>query len=347
MKNRYFEAAVLEKLKAKLKIYKVSFPTLQLGQVLIKIYYSGLCGSQIFEINGDRDNNKYLPHMLGHEATGKVIKIGKGVKRFKIGDRVFLTWIKCAGINSYNPVYASYGQKKIQINSGKITTLSNYSVVSENRIFKLPKNVSYKTGVLLGCALPTGAGMIKNQVKINKSKSIAIIGMGGVGLSSLLASIYLKAKKIDVFDKNQARLLFLKKKIKDKNVNFFNSSEIQNKSLSNFYDYIIESSGVVYNIEKSIKMIKNNGKVIFATHPKKFSQIKIDPFDLIIGKKVQGSWGGKTVFKRDLKFMNNIICYFKNINSIYFSKSYTLKKINNAVFDMKRGNVIRPLIKMY
>jgi len=343
----YLKAAVLEKFKKKLKVYKVSFPDLMEGQVLVQIYFSGLCGSQIFEINGDRSNKDYLPHMLGHEATGKVIKIGKNVKRLKIGDRVFVSWIKSQGIDACNAIYTSRDKKEIKINSGKITTLSNYSVISENRIFKLPKNITYKTGVLLGCALPTGSGMIKNEIKINKNKILAIIGMGGVGLSSLLASLYLKAKHIDVFDKNKKRMYFIKKKIKYKNINFYNSAVIKNRKFNDFYDYVIESSGVVSNIERSIKMIKKNGKVIFATHPKKYSKIKLDPFDLISGKKIQGSWGGGTVFKRDIKFMNKIINCFKNIDSIYFTRSYSLKEINLAISDMRRGIVIRPLIKMF
>ena len=83
-----------------------------------------------------------------------------------------MTWLKCKGKQSENPKYMD--GKKI-INSGSVTTFNSHSIVSENRLLKLPKNISIKKGVILGCAFPTGAGIILNQVKSRDRKKIAII----------------------------------------------------------------------------------------------------------------------------------------------------------------------------
>ena len=139
---------------------------------MTKNYFTGICKSQIFEIYNGRENKKYIPHLLGHEATGIVVDKHKSVKKVKLGDRVILTWIKCKGKQSNNPIFF-HGKKKI--NSGSVTTFSDHSIVSENRLLKLPKNISLRKGVILGCAFPTGSGMILNNVKKPLNKTISNI----------------------------------------------------------------------------------------------------------------------------------------------------------------------------
>ena len=81
---KYLNAAVLVAKKKPLKFMNLRIPKLQRGQVLVKIFYSGICGSQIMEINGHRGKDPYIPHLLGHEGYGVVIKNGSGVKKVKI-----------------------------------------------------------------------------------------------------------------------------------------------------------------------------------------------------------------------------------------------------------------------
>ena len=110
-----------------------------------------------------RGKDKWLPHLLGHEAYGKVIDIGSNVKNKK-NDNVIVSWIKGKGRNVNGPTY--YNSKKI--NSGPVTTFSNLTIVSENRVYKSPYFKDKKLAVLCGCALPNGYGMIHNElIKIN------------------------------------------------------------------------------------------------------------------------------------------------------------------------------------
>ena len=92
---------ILKKLKSPLKIVNLEIPNLSKGQILY-MNYTSICRSQIMEIDGMRGKDKWIPHLLGHEGSGIVIKKGKGVKYLKIGDRVLVTWISTEGIKAKN-----------------------------------------------------------------------------------------------------------------------------------------------------------------------------------------------------------------------------------------------------
>ncbi len=341
------KAAVLFKTKSNLKIIdNLELPILKRGQVLVKIIYTSLCRSQIMEIEGKRGKDKFLPHCLGHEASAKIMKVGKGVKKVKVSDFVVLTWIKCKGIDVKNTTY-KYNNK--QINAGSVTTFSTYSIVSENRVVKLPKNLNKKYATLFGCAVPTGCGLVSNQIKYKYNKSIIIIGMGGIGIFSLIAAKYYKFKKITVIDIDNKKLKYAKNIGAEYTLNFKDKSLISKiKNITNnlYFDYAIDTSGNINAIEMSLQFIKNEGTVIFASHPEKNKKIKIDPFELIKGKKIFGSWGGGSNPDRDINVFNNIIRKSNFNFKKYFSKEYSLNEINLAISDFNKGKVLRPIINM-
>ena len=99
--GKYAHAAVLVKTGEPLKIMDLKIPELKTGQVLVKVAYSGVCHTQILEMDGKKGIDKFLPHTLGHEGSGIVIKIGVGVQKVKAGDHVVLSWIKGYGCLLY------------------------------------------------------------------------------------------------------------------------------------------------------------------------------------------------------------------------------------------------------
>jgi S-(hydroxymethyl)glutathione dehydrogenase/alcohol dehydrogenase len=101
------KAAILTALNAPLVIAEIALPeTLAVGQVLVKVHFSGICGSQIGEIDGAKGEDKFLPHLLGHEASGTVLAIGLGVRHVKPGDKVVMHWRKGLGIEAAPPAYS-------------------------------------------------------------------------------------------------------------------------------------------------------------------------------------------------------------------------------------------------
>ena len=342
-----FTAAVLTKNNSPLKIInKLKFTKLRKGQVLVRILHSAICRSQIMEIEGKRGKDKYLPHLLGHEGAGIVHRVGAGVKKITKGDKIFLSWIKGKGLDSGGTKIKN--QKKT-INAGPITTFSNFSVISENRCFKIPKGFPLKKSVIFGCAVPTGAGIILNEIKPKKKDRICIIGLGGVGLSALIACKMLKLKNIIVVDIDNKKIKIAKKVgfkktillKKDKNA----ITKILNFNKGRYFDYTIESSGKSKSIEFAFSLTKKfGGKCFFASHPNEKSKISIKPFDLISGKKIFGSWGGGSDPQKIAKIMSKFFLKNKKILNLYFTKEYSLKNINKAIKDFKKKSVLKPLI---
>ena len=100
------KAAILVESKQPLIVDDIDLPEhLNYGQILVKIHYSGICGAQINEIDAVKGPDKFLPHLLGHEASGEVLEIGPGVTRFRAGDKVVLHWMPSSGIQSPTPKY--------------------------------------------------------------------------------------------------------------------------------------------------------------------------------------------------------------------------------------------------
>ena len=338
-------AAYLNKLNAPLKISNnIKFKDLEYGQVLVTNYITGVCKSQIYEIYNGRNNKKHIPHLLGHEATGIVVDKHSSVKKVKKGDRVILTWLKCNGIQSKNP---KYFDKLKKINSGSVTTFSNFSIVSENRLLKLPKDISLRKGVILGCAFPTGSGMILSNITSSKNKRIAFIGLGGFGVSALLTGLNFVFKEVYGFDVRKNRLNFLKKLIKnEKKINYLLFDKSTSNKFKDYFDYVIETCGSTKGIENGFNILKSNGKMIFASHPSKGKKIKLDPFDLIRGKKIIGSWGGGFDYEKNCMKIFKIFKKIKNFDIIFQEKTYNFNHINYAIKDLKNGKVLRPLIKL-
>ena len=342
-----FTAAVLTKNNSPLKIInKLKFTKLRKGQVLVRILHSAICRSQIMEIEGKRGKDKYLPHLLGHEGAGIVHGVGAGVKKITKGDKIFLSWIKGKGLDSGGTKIKN--QKKT-VNAGPITTFSNFSVISENRCFKIPKGFPLKKSVIFGCAVPTGAGIILNEIKPKKKDRICIIGLGGVGLSALIACKMLKLKNIIVVDIDNKKIKIAKKVGFKKTILLKNNknaiTKILNFNKGRYFDYTIESSGKSKSIEFAFSLTKKfGGKCFFASHPNEKSKISIKPFDLISGKKIFGSWGGGSDPQKIAKIMSKFFLKNKKILNLYFTKEYSLKNINKAIKDFKKKSVLKPLI---
>ena len=198
------KAAILVKQDSDLIIDDVELPKiLDIGQVLVKLNVSGICGSQLGEIEGKKGIDPYLPHLMGHEGCGEVLKIGPGVKTVSVGDKVVLHWKKGSGIQSETPKYKWRGEK---LNAGWVTTFNEKAIISENRLTVIPKEADLKTAALYGCAITSGFGAVNNDAKVQIGQSVLIFGLGGMGLSIAYASSLVSAYPIIGIDIHQEKL---------------------------------------------------------------------------------------------------------------------------------------------
>ena len=342
-----FKAAILIECKKPLAIEEITLNSLKKGQVLLKILKSGICRSQIFEINGDRGEDKWLPHLLGHEAIGEVIDIGESVKKVGIGDKVIASWISSEGISAEPAKYSLGG---VVINGGQITTFSEFSVCSENKLIKISNDSIRLIGPTLGCAIPTGYGITLNEKRLKKARFVGVLGLGGIGISAIVGSKNNSTSKVIGIDINNDRLKDAKNLGADFLINPKDTDlEKGINSITNgeMLDLLIECSGSIVGLNSSLKLINNNGLVKFATHPKHGDLLSIDPFELIKGKKIEGSWGGGISPDKDLKRIVTEIQENHIFIEMMNQDEYKLEEINTALGDMSKGKVLRPIIQMY
>lgn len=343
---RLSKAAVLEELGQPLRIRSIQIPELQRGQVLVKVLYSGVCRSQLMEASGSRGPDVWLPHLLGHEGSGIVLEVGSDVSKVGPGDEVILGWVKGDGIEAPGAKYLCDGQI---INSGRVTTFSNYTIASENRLVKKPAGLAFDIATLFGCALPTGAGMVLNELSPQSSSTVAVLGLGGIGLSALMALKALEVQKIIAIDVSDEKLSLARTLGATHVINSQNEDceSALNNIVSQGVDFCIESAGSVSTIELGFKLIRQGGgQLLFASHPPEGNKIKLAPHELISGKKIAGSWGGGTKPDIDIPKMFQIFSKANVPMGALLTKRYKLEDINEALEDLRLGRVFRPLVVM-
>lgn len=342
------KAAVLSTLNRPLEVLSdLRWDTLRRGQVLVKLAYSGVCHSQLMEAQGRRGADPYLPHLLGHEGTGKVIEVGEGVKKVKRGDLVVLGWIKGRGLEGGGTQYR-LGDRKL--NAGGVTTFNECAVVSENRLTLLPEGVPLDVGVLLGCAVPTGAGIITNELRPAAGSSIAVFGLGGIGMSALMATRLFDCGLVIAVDVAPEKLTMGQE---------FGATQVLDASREDpvaairkltggaGVDYAVEASGRSRVIEQAFESIRRGGGVcVFASHPAEGERVSLEPFELICGKQIRGSWGGNCVPDDDIPKFGALFREGKMPFEKLLTRRYTLERINEAFGDLEAGRVARPLIEI-
>ncbi|MCH9632030.1 MAG: S-(hydroxymethyl)glutathione dehydrogenase [Chlamydiae bacterium] len=340
-------AAVLEKLNEPLKIIELDIPPLKPGQVLVKIAYSGLCHSQLNEIKGKRGEDKFLPHTMGHEASGTVLQVGEGVTKVKVGDHVVASWIKGNGLNVAASQYL-YGKEVV--NSGAISTFMTHAVISENRLIPIEKDLSLKLAALLGCALPTGIGMVLNTAKVKPGSSIAIFGLGGIGMSALIGAKLMYASNSIAIDISEEKLNLAKQLGATHTINA--SKENVNEKILEYtcnlgVDYSIEAAGNKSAMQQAFKSVKNHtGLCVIAGNLKHDQTIEINPFDLILGKKIIGTWGGESKIDEDIFLYSKLLKEAKINLDPLISHEFKLDQINEAVSLLDEGKAVRCLINL-
>ena len=337
-------AAVLEECGKPLQLLDLEIPKLKRGQVLVKIAYSAICRSQLMEIGGHRGHDKWLPHLLGHEASGVVVDVGAEVTKVKVGDEVILTWIKSSGIESAPPQYSHNGRT---INAGPITTFSNYSIVSENRVVLKPDGLGMDVAVLFGCALATGSGMVLNELRPKATDSVIVLGLGGVGMSAVLTLLATGVKQILAIDAD-CQKVELAASLGATAIHYKSEESVLaavSDHLPDGADFCIEAAGSTSTIELGFSLIKaRSGALLFASHPPAGQQISIDPHQLITGKKINGSWGGGIVPDVDIPELAQLFRETKVLLAPLLKNKFPLRDINVAIDLFNEGKLLRPIL---
>lgn len=341
-----WRAAVLRAPYSDLDIVEMQRPNLAEGQVLVALDYSGVCRSQLMEVRGLRGPDAWLPHLLGHEGVGTVAEIGPGVTKVRVSDRVVVGWIKGEGIEAASPNLTTVQGERV--NAGRVTTFSEYTVVSENRVYLQPTEVDDRAAVLFGCALLTGAGMVLNEARPSEGESVLINGLGGIGLAALFATQGLGVEVVAADPDPEKRELACGLGAQHVVDPFEGTlSEQVRQYFPRGVDVAIDAAGTSAGIEAAFECLRyEGGRLIFASHPPAGERISLDPHDLIKGRTIRGSWGGACRPDEDIPRLARTLTDTGTSLDFMMPRNYSLDEVNDALDDLEAGRAMRPVIDL-
>ena len=340
------KAAVLVELNRPLEIMDLDLPDPAEGEVLVKIHASGLCHTQLLEIKGENAGGSHVPNLMGHEGSGIVEAAGKNVHKVKKEDRVILSWIKGKGADVCPKPLRHNG---LGINRGPVTTFSQYSIVSENRVEPVQSRIDFRPAALIGCAVSTGMGMVFNNAKLKPGTSLMVVGVGGIGMSAVHAASLAGASVILAVDKNPKKLELAK--ALGATHTFCAGPDIRTARsffpVKEGWDVAVDTVGFKDTMEfvyESVK--KNSGRAILCGVPNPPGRtITVDPFPLYYGRQLVGTSGGET--DPSVHFEKYCRMYLEGRLKLdaMISHVFPLEKINEGFDVMRRGDAVRVVIE--
>jgi Zn-dependent alcohol dehydrogenase len=333
------EAAILVAQKESLVVDTIELPAeLDVGQVLVQLHVSGICGSQLGEISGVKGPDRHLPHLMGHEGFATVLETGPGVKHVQLGDSVVLHWRPGAGIQADPP---KYRWRSKQLNAGWVTTFNRHAVVSENRCTRVPNDIDPDAAALFGCAITTGFGVVENNAGLRMGEAVVVFGAGGIGLNIIQAAGLLSASVIiavDLFDSrlDLARYLGATHTINSSRED--TEAAIQVALSGQPLDVFIDNTGLPAVIEQGYRLTHSQGRVILVGVPSQGNNATFHTLPLHFGKVLTGSHGGESKPADDIPRYLRLLQQGRLQIDRIVSARYSLEEINTAIGAMRDGS---------
>jgi alcohol dehydrogenase len=296
------------------------------GEVLVQIAAAGLCHSDLSAIKGLRP--RAMPTVVGHEAAGVVVEAGPGVSKFKPGDHVVMVFVASCGHCAYctsgrpNLCQSSWkartegtlqgGARRLHIN-GKplnhysgISCFAEYAVVSQNSIVKINKELPLTLAAIFGCAVITGVGAVLNTARDVAGKSLAVVGLGGIGLSALLGAVLGGAKTIVAIDVREAKLA-LAKQFGATHVFLGTDPDCAEKvkaATDGGVDYAMEMAGSITAMKLAYAIGRRGSTTICAGLPPHDAVFAVPPAQMVSDERViKGSYMGSSDPRRDIPYL--------------------------------------------
>jgi len=332
------QAAILVAQREPLVVDTIELPAeLGVGQILVQVHVSGICGSQLGEIDGVKGPDRFLPHLMGHEGFATVLEVGPGVKHVLAGDSVVLHWRPGAGIQAEPPQYRWHGQP---LNAGWVTTFNRHAVVSENRCTKVPATTDPEAAALFGCAITTGFGVIENNAQLKMGESVVVFGAGGIGLNIIQAAALVSASVIVAVDLFDSRLQLAQQLGATHCINSScddAESCIKEALAGQPLDVFIDNTGSPAVIEQGYRLTHGQGRVILVGVPRQGNTVNLYTLPLHFGKVLTGSQGGESQPQHDIPRYLRLLQQGRLQLDRFVSGRYQLEHINDAIAAMRDG----------
>ena len=363
-------AAVAVEAGHPLVIEEIDVAAPKAGEVLVQMVATGVCHTDAFTLSGD-DPEGLFPCVLGHEGGGIVVEIGEGVTTLSLGDHVIPLYTAECGqckfclsgkTNLCSAVRATQGQGVMPDGTGRFSlngkslyhymgtsTFSEYSVIAEVSLAKISPAAPLDKVCLLGCGVTTGIGAVINTAKVEPGATIAVFGLGGIGLSVIQGAVMAKAGRIIAVDTNPAKfemaiLLGATDCVNPKD-HSGSISEVLIDMTDGGVDYSFECVGNVNLMREALECChKGWGESIIIGVAGAGQEISTRPFQLVTGRVWRGTAFGGVKGRSQLPGM--VDQYMSGEIKLEELITYTmpLEAINDAFDHMHAGRSIRSVV---
>jgi aryl-alcohol dehydrogenase len=335
------------------------------GEVLVEIVASGICHTDLFA-----PRMYPLPAVLGHEGAGVVVSVGSAVAKFRPGDRVAMTFGSCGACmlcNTGSPAYCAHGSrlqfgggrddgsKTLRDAQGPITgsffqqsSFASHALGTERNVVRLPDGIPLEIAAPLGCGIQTGAGAVFNNLRVGRGASIAVFGVGSVGLAAVMAARLAGAERIIAVDVHGARLA-LARELGATHVIDANCEQVVEAiraSTQGGADYSIETAGQVSSLEAAIECLRSKGVCALVTVPQMGAKYPMTLLPLLLGgKSIVSVLEGDSVPDEFIPRLANL--YLSGDLPIdRLITEYPFTSIERALGDAASGAAIKPVLRM-
>ena len=346
------------------------------GEVLVAIKAAGLCHSDLSVINGDRP--RPLPMALGHEAAGVVEALGPGVTDLEIGDHVVMVFMpSCGHCNPCaegrpalcEPGAAANGRGELLSGARRIfregepvnhhlgcSAFAEHAAVSRRSLVKIDPDLSFEHAALFGCAVLTGVGAVVNTAGLRAGQSAVVVGLGGVGLASVLGALASGASPVVAVDLSEDKLALARSLGPEsgmdsgvvQTVNAADPDAVdQVRALTNGgADFVFEMAGSIRALDSAWRMTRRGGTTVTAGLPPPDAALAVNVVSLVGEERtLKGSYIGTCVPVRDIPRYVALFRQGRLPVDRLLSGTLALDDINAAFDALADGQAVRQVIR--
>jgi S-(hydroxymethyl)glutathione dehydrogenase / alcohol dehydrogenase len=355
------QAAVCYEFGQPLVIEDLTIDPPQTGEVKVKLAATAICHSDVHLIRGEWGGD--LPVVAGHESSGIVAEVGPGVTTVQPGDHVVVSLLRSCGRCFFCQSGAPYncnGQFALQTESRlrnqhgqtihhgiHTASFAEYTIVEQSQCVKIPNSVPLDCAALLACGVITGLGAVTNTAKIAPRSSVAVIGVGGVGLNSVQGAALSGARLVIAVDRLENKLAAARSFGATHGVNAAQEDAVQavRKLTGDLgVDYAFVTVGSASAVSQAFEMIRPGGTVVVVGLPRSEDTVALNIHRLINERQVIGSPMGSTRLSVDVPRLVTLYQQGKLKLDELITRRYPLAQINEAIASMERGEALRNVI---
>jgi Zn-dependent alcohol dehydrogenase len=340
-----------------LRVEELQLPDPGPNQVVVKQFASGICHSQLHQMHAPRQ----APVVLGHESTGVVLAKGSAVTHVREGDHVMVTWVP------RNAPESSRRAEAVTLNlpggatavSQNVFTWADTTVADEQYVVAMPADARTDVTAIIGCAVMTGSGAVVHTAGVKKGDSVAVFGVGGVGLSAIAAAAVVGADPIIAVDLDAAKLDFAKKFGATIGVNASEGDPVEKireltRSSTDFdilgqpvagVDFAFDCIGVKATMDQILPAARSSspakfqgGTAVLVGVPQ--GEPSLSAIDFLLNeKKFRGSLGGSCIPARDFPMFLEWFAKGQLDLDALVTARYGIDQINEATDALQAGKI--------